>query len=116
MLLGEHSIANFLAHMQQEMGALHQLHWKNYASPEKPQQDQNAKCYACEKAILGSKYMWGICGVYPDKCRKAFQFKLPYVPIIFHNLSRYDIHLRIAQLGPHLSLIPCNKELYISNH
>jgi len=37
----------------------------------------------------------------------------PTVPVVFHNLSKYDIHLFITELGD-LSIIPCNKELYIS--
>ena len=46
------------------------------------------------------------------------QYQLPkFVPVIFHNLSGYDSHLFIKQLGKsqeNINCIPNNEEQYIS--
>ena len=46
------------------------------------------------------------------------QYKVPsYIPVIFHNLSRYDAHLFIRELSKHtnrMEVIAKNKEDYIS--
>ncbi|KAL9884631.1 uncharacterized protein ACN427_011393 [Glossina fuscipes fuscipes] len=119
----ETCIAEFLNHMQRKMDDLYQLYWTNSASPkellqnEQPTEMENIECCACEEIILGYKdnYFTGeFVGFIHRECRECFQFKLPYFPVIFHNLSRYDVHLFITQLGSNLSVIPCNKELYIS--
>ena len=47
-----------------------------------------------------------------------FRYKIPsYIPVVFHNLSGYDAHLFIRELGAHTSeigVIVKNKEDYIS--
>ena len=46
------------------------------------------------------------------------RYKIPsYIPVVFHNLSGYDVHLFIRELGAHTSdmeVIAKNKEDYIS--
>ena len=46
------------------------------------------------------------------------RYKIPsYIPVVFHNLSGYDAHLFIRELGGHTSdmeVIATNKEDYIS--
>ena len=46
------------------------------------------------------------------------RYKIPsYIPVVFHNLSGYDAHLFIRELGAHTSemeVIAKNKEDYIS--
>ena len=48
------------------------------------------------------------------------RYKIPnYIPIVFHNLSRYDAHLFIRELGKKfntgkIGVIAENKEKYIS--
>ena len=46
------------------------------------------------------------------------RYKIPsYIPVVFHNLSGYDAHLFISELGAHTSemgVITKNKEDYIS--
>ena len=46
------------------------------------------------------------------------RYKIPsYIPVVFHNLSGYDAHLFIRELGAHTSdmgMIAKNKEDYIS--
>ena len=45
-------------------------------------------------------------------------YRIPsYIPVVFHNLSRYDAHLFIRELGRHsrdMGVIAKNKEDYIS--
>jgi len=51
-----------------------------------------------------------------DKCNK--QLKLSHIiPVIFHNLKGYDMHLLLQEVGRfkrELKVIPCNKEKYMS--
>ena len=57
-------------------------------------------------------------GAAHSKCNLAY--KLPkYIPVIFHNLSGYDAHLIICELGKQFSnedigVIAENKEKYIT--
>ena len=55
-------------------------------------------------------------GVAHSNCN--LQYKIPgHIPVIFHNLSGYDAHLFIKELGKHMgrmSVIAKNKEDYIS--
>ena len=55
-------------------------------------------------------------GAAHSKCN--LQCKIPgHIPVIFHNLSGYDAHLFIRELGKHtgrMSVIAKNKEDYIS--
>ena len=47
-----------------------------------------------------------------------FEIRIPsYIPVVFHNLSGYDAHLFIKELGKHsndISVIAKNKEDYIT--
>ena len=55
-------------------------------------------------------------GAAHNKCN--LKFKIPkFYPVIFHNLSGYDSHLFIKNLGKSegkIDCIPCNEEKYIS--
>ena len=57
----------------------------------------------------------------PAHTKCNLQYKIPsYIPIVFHNLSRYDAHLFIKELaasstdGAKMGVIAKNKEDYIS--
>lgn len=84
-------------------------------------QHKRNKYFSCYgEPILGNKnkyvnYLIGqFMGFIQRKCRKVFQFKLLYFPIIFHNLSWYDANLFIMLLGPNLSVTQCNMEFNLS--
>ncbi|GFS76715.1 uncharacterized protein NPIL_654761 [Nephila pilipes] len=93
----------------------------------KEQQDANAsstRCYICGGNF--TKEDWKVrdhchlTGVYRGPAHNScnLKFKVPnFLPIIFHNLSGYDSHLFIKELGNDnydINVIPENTEKYIS--
>ncbi|GFS78865.1 uncharacterized protein NPIL_325701 [Nephila pilipes] len=81
-------------------------------------------CYICGGNF--TKEDWKVrdhcrlTGVYRDPAHNScnLKFKVPkFLPIIFHNLSGYDSHLFIKELGNDnydINVIPENTEKYIS--
>ena len=82
-------------------------------------------CHICEEEIDKDKdkkvrdhcHLTGkFRGAAHNKCN--LKFKIPkFYPVIFHNLSGYDSHLFIKNLGKSegkIDCIPCNEEKYIS--
>ena len=56
------------------------------------------------------------CGVAHNKCNLEFR-KPKFTPVIFHNLSGYDSHLFVKNLGRSggaIKCIPSDEEKYIS--
>ena len=85
---------------------------------------ENAKiCWICRKEFGESKKVRDHCH-FTGKFRGAahnicnLQFKKPkFTPVIFHNLSGYDAHLFVKNLGKtegNIKCIPNNEEKYIS--
>ena len=92
---------------------------------EKEQSEfENVKsCWICQKGFGGEKKVRDHChftgkfrGAAHNKCN--LQFKKPtFTPVIFHNLSGYDAHLFVKNLGTtegNIKCIPNNEEKYIS--
>ena len=82
---------------------------------------ENAKiCWICQKEFGESKKVRDHChftgGAAHNICN--LQFKKPkFTPVIFHNLSGYDAHLFVKNLGKtegNIKCIPNNEEKYIS--
>ena len=88
--------------------------WRNYF--------KKSKCAICDKPLSGETvkdhdHLTGkFRGAAHNYCN--LQYQMPkFVPVIFHNLSGYDSHLFIKQLGKShgsISCIPNNDEKYIS--
>ena len=84
--------------------------------------EKASKCHICEK-LLGKDKVRDHCHL-TGKFRGAahngcnINYKIPkFFPVIFHNLSGYDSHLFIKNLGTtggNISCIPNNEEKYIS--
>ncbi|KAG7299574.1 hypothetical protein JYU34_016555 [Plutella xylostella] len=80
------------------------------------------RCHICDHLLLFDKVRdhCHITGLYRGAAHSHcnLQFKLPnFVPIVFHNLSGYDCHLFIKELGAApgaIKIIPKTKENYIS--
>ena len=84
--------------------------------------NKTTKCWICEKE-LGEDKVRDHCH-YTGRFRRAacnkcnLKFRKPnFVPVVFHNLSGYDAHLFIKNLGyseGNINCIPNNEEKYIS--
>ena len=110
--------AHRLYHMFPElpMDPLTKKQWKKYK--------QSTKCHICYKPfMLGDPKVRDHChytGLYrgPAHSLCNLRYKIPsYIPVVFHNLSGYDAHLFIMELGAHTSdmeVIAKDKEDYIS--
>ena len=110
--------AHRLYHMFPElpMDPLTKKQWKTYK--------RSTKCHICYKPFaLGDPKVRDQChytclyrGPAHSLCN--LRYKIPsYIPVVFHNLSGYDAHLFIRELGGHASdmeVIAKNKEDYIS--
>ena len=79
-------------------------------------------CHICDN-FLGDDKVWDHCyftGEYRGAAHKScnLQFKVPkFIPIAFHNLSGYDSHLFVNNLGKspgEIKCIPQTEEKYIS--
>ena len=110
--------AHRLYHMFLElpMDPLTKKQWKKYKKA--------IKCHICYKPFtLRDPKVRDHChytGLYrgPAHSLCNLRYKIPsYIPVVFHNLSGYDSHLFIRELGAHTSdmeVIAKNKEDYIS--
>ena len=110
--------AHRLYHMFPElpMDPLIKKQWKKYK--------RSTKCHICYKPFTQTdQKARGHChytGLYrgPAHSLCNLRYKIPsYIPVVFHNLSGYDAHLFIRELGDHASdmeVIAKNKEDYIS--
>ena len=85
--------------------------------------ENGSVCWICQKEFGESKKVRDHChftgkyrGVAHNQCN--LQFKKPkFTPVIFHNLSGYDSHLFVKNLGKsegNIKCIPNNEEKYIS--
>ena len=98
------------------MGPLTKKQWKKYKKA--------TKCHICYKPFtLRDPKVRDHChytGLYrgPAHSLCNLRYKIPsYIPVVFHNLSGYNTHLFIRELGAHTSdmeAIAKNKEDYIS--
>ena len=107
-----------LYHMFPElpMDPLTKKQWKKYK--------RSTKCHICYKPFtqtnLKVRDHCHYTGLYrgPAHSLCNLRYKIPsYIPVVFHNLSGYDTHLFIRELGAHKSymeVIAMNKEDYIS--
>ena len=98
------------------MGPLTKKQWKKYK--------RSTKCHICYKLFTQTNlkvrdhcHYTGLYGG-PAHSLCNLRYKIPsYIPVMFHNLSGYDAHLFIRELGAHTSemgVIAKNKEDYIS--
>ena len=110
--------AHRLYHMflEKPMDHLSKKQWKKYK--------RSTKCHICYKPFtqmnLKERDHCHYTGLYrgPAHSLCNLRYKIPsYIPVVFHNLSGYDAHLFIRELGAHTSdmaVITKNKEDYIS--
>ena len=93
------------------MGPLSKKQWKKYK--------RSTKCHICYKPFtLRDPKVRDHChytGLYRGPARSLcnLMYKIPsYIPVVFHNLSGYDSHLFIRELGGHASDMEVKKGVY----
>ena len=101
---------------EKPMDPLTKKQWKKYK--------QSTKCHICHKPFtIRDPKVRDHCyytGLYrgPAHSLCNLRYKIPsYIPVMIHNLSEYNAHLFIRELGAHTSemgVITKNKEDYIS--
>ncbi len=93
-----------------------------FGSKEQKIYDCSTKCHICSGELGDDRvrdhchYTGKFRGAAHNKCNLKFK-KPKFIPVIFHNLSGYDSHLFIKNLGVSegdISCIPNNEEKYIS--
>ena len=93
-----------------------------FGTKEREEFDETTECWIC-RGELGLDRVRDHChltGIYRgaahNKCN--LQYRRPkFIPVVFHNLSGYDSHLFIKNLGVtggNINCIPNNEEKYIS--
>ena len=125
---GEDCVKKFCDHIMQEGHKLYHIF------PEKPMDpltnrqwisyERSRECYICYKLFNGfdpkvrdhCHYTGRYRGPAHRSC--SLRYRIPhYIPVVFHNLSGYDAHLFIKELGAKSSdigVIAKNKEDYIT--
>ena len=84
--------------------------------------NKSTKCWICKDELGEDKvrdhchYTGKYRGAAHNKCNLKFK-KPKFIPVVFHNLSNYDAHLFVKNLGyssGNINCIPNNEEKYIS--
>ena len=93
------------------------------AKKEKERFDEETKCWICNENFDGDDKVRDHChltgryrGATHNECNLNYR-KPNFTPVAFHNLSVYDSHLFIKNLGfseGNIDCIPNNEEKYIS--
>ena len=95
-----------------------------FGKEEEERFDKETKCWICEEEFNDDdKKVRDHChftgryrGAAHNKCNLTYR-KPNFTPVVFHNLSSYDSHLFIKNLGfseGNIDCIPNNEERYIS--
>ena len=129
---GKDCVERFVDHIEAEVKRLYSLY------PEQPmipltevmqrEHEEASSCHICMKPFDDPEKNWKVrdhchyTGLYRGAAHNNcnLKYKIPkHIPIVFHNLSGYDAHLFIRQLGEKfqaedIGVIAENKEKYIS--
>ena len=128
---GPNAAEKFCKHLEMETRDIYDKYFKNVAPMKITKADldewkQTNVCHIYEKAISGSgddvkvKDHCHLTGKYRGAAHQNcnLKYKEPsFIPVVFHNLSGYDAHLFIKQLGVSSGEINCianTEEKYIS--
>ena len=126
---GPNAAEKFCEHLEMETQDIYNKHFKNEAKPLKITKTNLTKwketsiCHICEKPVGKEDKVKDHCHLTGEYRGAAHQecnlkYKEPnFIPVVFHNLSGYDAHLFIKQLGVTSGDINCianTEEKYIS--
>ena len=126
---GENVAEEFCKHIEMETREIYNKYLKKIVPLKMTQDDvnryeENNVCHICERSIdindpkvKDHNHLTGeFVGAAHQSCNLAFK-EPSFIPIVFHNLSGYDAHLFIKQLGileDDINCIADNEEKYIS--
>ena len=114
----------FIQWLEEDVKAIANIKVKEmiFTEEDKKQHDKEKECWICRELLNGDKvrdhchYTGRYRGPAHNKCNLKYR-KPKFIPVVFHNLSRYDSHLFIKKLGSpneNIDCIPNNEEKYIS--
>ena len=126
---GENVAEEFCKHLEMETQEIYDKYLKKNVPLKMTQDDTNRydktnACHICEKPtdnndpkVRDHNHITGeFVGAAHRSCNLALK-EPSFIPVVFHNLSGYDAHLFIKQLGVSegdIRCIPNNEEKYIS--
>ncbi|XP_057297205.1 uncharacterized protein LOC130626118 [Hydractinia symbiolongicarpus] len=109
---GEKCVTRFVNHLEDEVKRLYNTYPQKDMKPLteilKREHDEASKCHICMKRFDDGKNNYKVrdhchyTGLYRGAAHNScnLKYKIPsHIPIIFHNLSGYDAHLFIRELG-----------------
>ena len=91
-----------------------------FGKEEKERFDKETKCWICVEEFENDDKVRDHChftGRYRGAAHNECNLNYNFTPVVFHNLSGYDSHLFIKNLGfseGNIDCIPNNEEMYIS--
>ena len=121
---GVHAMEKFVEMLEEDAKTLGNIPSANiiFGKEEERRFSKSTKCWIC-KGELGEDKVRDHChytgkyrGAAHNKCNLKFR-KPKTIPVVFHNLSNYDAHLFVKNLGyssGNINCIPNNEEKYIS--
>ena len=121
---GEDAMKVFVEMIEEEVKAIANIPQVNmvFGPNDLNQFERAAKCWICKEDLNGDKvrdhchYTGRYRGAAHNSCNLKYR-KPQFIPVVFHNLSGYDSHLFIKNLGftaGNIDCIPVNMEKYIS--
>ena len=123
---GKNADQVFLKYLEEDIRAIANIEKKEiiFGEKEKERYNEEMRCWICkgefdeneEKVKDHCHYTGRYRGAAHNKCNLKYR-NPDFTPVIFHNLSGYDSHLFIKNLGfseGNIDCIPNNEEKYIS--
>ena len=111
--------------LEEDVKKIYKIPAKKMIFGEKEREDfeRATECWICQGKLKGDDRVRDHChytgkyrGAAHNKCNLRYE-KPSFIPVVFHNLSGYDSHLFIKNLGAsqgNIKCIPNNEEKYIS--
>ena len=121
---GKNAEQVFLKYLEEDIRAIANIEKKEIIFGEKERYNEETSCWICKKEFGENEekvkdhchYTGRYRGAVHNECNLKYR-KPDFTPVIFHNLSGYDSHLFIKNLGfseGNIDCIPNNEEKYIS--
>ena len=120
----EDAMEIFIKWLEEDIRALANIKDKDmiFTEEDKKRFNKESECWICKEPLNNDKvrdhchYTGRYRGAAHNRCNLKYR-KPKFIPVVFHNLSGYDSHLFIKNLGftsGNIDCIPNNEEKYIS--